>query len=129
MIPTAAGLSALGVPWSLPILNCTHDLCIRTVAFDALFEAVHYAAKAPAMEIDVLIYAVAVERLLLHKRPRRIHIRHVEEEHAAYRLLAVVAHQRSTRHHHVGMFGEVRLVGRTVLLARPRHLAGPDHET
>src|SRR5215475_8627723 len=70
------------------------------------------------MEIDVLVHAVSVERLLLHKHPRRIHIRHVEEKHAAYGLLAVVSNQWSTRHHHAGMLGEVRLVGRTELLAQ-----------
>src|SRR4030095_9422297 len=119
--------SASNSPWSLAIsqgrlnpvpLSSLTTFCISTASFDALFEAVHHPAKAPAMEIDVLVHAVAVERLLLHKHPRRVHIRHVEEEHTAYGLLAVVGNQWSTRHHHAGMLGEVRLVGRTELLAQ-----------
>src|SRR6266446_1777968 len=69
---------------------------ISAVSCAALLEAVHHPTKAPAVEIDVLIHAIAVERLLLHKRPRCIHIRHVEEEYAAYGLLAVVD-RKSTR--------------------------------
>ena len=42
---------------------------IRPVAGDALFETVHHPTKAPAVEIDVLVHPVAVEWLLLHKRP------------------------------------------------------------
>src|SRR5215831_8372294 len=119
--------SASNSPWSLaisqgrlntvPLISLT-TFFISAVSFDALFEAVHHPAKAPAMAIDVLVHAVAVERLLLHKHPRRIHIRHVEEEHTAYGLLAIVGNQWSTRHHHAGMLGEVRLVGRTELLAQ-----------
>src|SRR5207245_2823996 len=90
---------------------------ISTVSFGVLGEAVHHPAKAPAMEIDVFVHAIAVERLLLHKHSRRIHSRHVEEQHTAYGLLSVVGHQWSTRHHQAGMLSEVRLVGRAELLA------------
>src|SRR5262245_5054750 len=86
--------------------------------YGALFETVHHPAKAPAMEIDVLVHAVAVERLLLHKRPRRRHVRDVEEEHATYGSCAVVGYQWSTRHDHAGVCGEVRLVGRAELLTQ-----------
>jgi hypothetical protein len=36
---------------------------------DPLFEAVHHPTEGPAVEIDRLVHAVAVEGLLLHKRP------------------------------------------------------------
>src|SRR5713101_1640885 len=91
---------------------------LLTATSDPLFEAVHHPTKAPAMEIDVLVHTVAVERLLLHKHPRRIHIRHVEEEHAAYGLISVIGNQWSTRHYHAGMLGEIRLVGLTELMAQ-----------
>ena len=69
-------------PWGNPEINAA--------SFGVLFEAVHHPTKTPAVEIDVFVHTIAVERLMRDKRPRRAHIRHVEEEHAAYGLLAVV---------------------------------------
>ena len=54
---------------TIPLLSLTLFF-IRAVSCDALFEAVHHPAKAPAMEIDVFIHAIAVKWLLLHKRPK-----------------------------------------------------------
>src|SRR4030095_3232410 len=54
---------------------------ISAASFGALFEAVHHPPKTPAVEIDVFVHTIAVERLMRHKRPCRAHIRHVEEEH------------------------------------------------
>src|SRR5713226_4205209 len=76
--------SASNSPWSLaisqgrlntvPLISLT-TFFISAASFDALCEAVHHPTEAPAVEIDVLVYAVAVERLLLHKRLRYVHIR------------------------------------------------------
>jgi hypothetical protein len=52
-------------PWGNSQLNAA--------SCGALFEAVHHPPKTPAVQIDVF----AVERLLRHKRPRRVHIRHI----------------------------------------------------
>src|SRR5262249_48188349 len=47
-------------------------------------------------QIDILVHTIAVERLLLHKRARCVHIRHVEQECTADRLLTIVDDQRPT---------------------------------
>src|SRR5712691_1589922 len=122
--------SASNSPWSLAIsqgrLNTVPLISLTTffigaasyATSTALFKTVHHPTEAPAVHINILVHAITVERLFRHKCPRRVHIRHVQQEYTAYRPCTVIGHQWPTHHHHAGVLGQVRLVGGTELLAQ-----------